>query len=62
MNFRKSLCSALLLALLLETSSSVQVLATTETTTIEPAFTSEITSTNTEETTKTVVDAILPST
>ena len=62
MNFRKSLCSALLLALLLETSSSIQVLATTETTTSEPAVTSEITSTTTEETTTTVVDAILPST
>lgn len=59
-NFRKSLCSALLLALLLETSASTQVLATTEATTSEPVLVTEATTTVSETTT--IAETILPST
>lgn len=67
MNFRKSLCSALLLTLLLETSNSVTVFATTETTTSELAVTVETpaestTTMTTEATTSTSVENSLPST
>ena len=67
MNFRKSLCSALLLTLLLETGNAVKVFATTETTTNEPALTTEVTSettttTTTEETSATTVANTIPST
>ena len=63
MNFRKSLCSIILLTLLLETSSSVKILATTETTTSELAITTELT-TETTTTTEaaTTLETILPST